>query len=151
MELLIEAVCNSEFTILVLSRSYIFDHQCRHVTVTAYTLRPHSLTPIARDKLTESDIFRHPIMMGLIRTNGLLQWSDEEVEQAAFWDQLTQRLHEECGGHIESEAMLAQSAVENIFRCDEELENSNASYENYTDIQGKYARHLVYSFSYLGF
>jgi len=52
--------------------------------------------------------------MGLIRTNGLLQWSDDEVEQAAFWDQLTQRLHEECGGHIESEAMLTQSAVENV-------------------------------------
>lgn len=80
------------FTLLVLSTSYVLDSRCRHVTVTAYTLRPQSVVPIGLNDVTRESLAHDSLYWGLVQTNGLIQWYHDEERQQVFWSELTQRL-----------------------------------------------------------
>ena len=82
----IKCLSSCEFIVLVLSNSFVKDPVCRDVTIRAYSSSPHRIVPIGFKLTCELD--SDSVFMGLVRTNGLIKWPDDEQKRANFWSQL---------------------------------------------------------------
>ena len=92
-EELITCILACEHLIVTLSGTYVGDARCQDFSVRAYALRPHALVPIALPPLSIAALEEHALFEVIIRTNGVIFWSEEEEEdQDKFWAALEDRL-----------------------------------------------------------
>ena len=86
MEEQIKCLSSCEFIVLVLSNSFVKDPNCRDVTIRAYSTSPHRIVPLGFKLTCELD--SDPVFMGLVRTNGLIKWPEDDQKRPNFWSQL---------------------------------------------------------------
>ena len=104
-------ILQSKSIILVFSDTFVQDGVCRHVTTTAYSTSPHRIVPLGL-KLSHIFRFADSLFGSLIKTNGLIEWSENVDEQEIFWITLKERLL-----MIRTECSTYEDATDELVGC----------------------------------